>query len=249
MPSLTAASTPGGDLGRVAVEAEVLRRVGEHLVVADVRARGDTRERAAAGDRVRRIVARRRSPRRGSRAPIPSGRRGAWRTARTSRGRESAGGDHLRGRVRRVALREAGRHRVAGRVEEGVRLVDAVVDDPDLDPVARGAERRHAPHLGRADQTRAAVEQRAGRRRSARRARPPAVAPRRPSSEPGEDDGEAVEDDAVAPGDPRGRDRGRDPGGERTLRRRQRCEVADARRRAQVEALRLDAAGEHAAPC
>ena len=41
-----------------------------------------------------------------------------------------------------LALREAGGHRVAGRVEERVTLVDAVVDDPDLHALARG---RQAP--------------------------------------------------------------------------------------------------------
>ena len=43
--------------------------------------------------------------------------------------------DHLRGRIGDLSSREARRHRVSGRREVRVPLVDAVVDDRDLDPL------------------------------------------------------------------------------------------------------------------
>ena len=50
---------------------------------------------------------------------------------------EDARDDHLRRRPLRAAPREAGGVREAGRIEERVRLVDAVVDDRDLDARCR----------------------------------------------------------------------------------------------------------------
>ena len=69
---------------------------------------------------------------------------------------ERAGDDHLRRRPLGAALREAGRVAVALRVEEGVRLVDAVVDDGDLHPLAAAAAGRR--ERTRADQAGTAVE-------------------------------------------------------------------------------------------
>src|SRR5205085_8086181 len=57
------------------------------------------------------------------------------RLARAGAG-ERPGGDHLGRRVGLIALREAGRILEARGIEEHVLLVDPVVDDPDLDPVA-----------------------------------------------------------------------------------------------------------------
>ena len=115
---------------------------------------------------------------------LAAGRRAASRSASSAPGRrERAGDDHLGRRVGRVALRVAGGHREAGRREERMRLVDAVVDHADLDPVARGRERR-APDLRRADHLRALVERRGGSGRSAapraRRESPRSGRPRRP---------------------------------------------------------------------
>src|SRR5439155_17484046 len=52
-------------------------------------------------------------------------------------------------------LRKTGRVRVAGRIQEGVRVVDAVVDDADLDSVASGT--RGLAELVGADHRRARV--------------------------------------------------------------------------------------------
>ena len=73
-----------------------------------------------------------------------------------ARADERAGDDHLRRRPLRAALREAGGVAVALRVEERVRLVDAVVDDGDLHPLAAAAA--GGCERARADQARAAVE-------------------------------------------------------------------------------------------
>ena len=91
-----------------------------------------------------------------------------------------------------------------------MRLVDAVVDHADLDPVARGRE-RGPPDLRRADHLRALVERavvadallhlaHAGNRRDPRRC----VC--------GRHDGEAVQHQLVAPADARARDDGADAG-------------------------------------
>ena len=72
---------------------------------------------------------------------------------------ERARDDHLRRREARIAFREARRIGEAARVEEDVRPVEPVVDDPDLDSVPGGGERR-PPDLGRADQLRRPVEER-----------------------------------------------------------------------------------------
>ena len=132
-----------------------------------------------------------------------------------ARGRERARDDHLRRRVGGVALRISGGHREARRREERMRLVDAVVDHADLDPVARGRQRR-APDLRRADHLRALVERavvadaplhlaHAGDRRDpGHRAR-------------GRHDGEAVQHELVAPADPRAGNGGADAGGDARL--------------------------------
>jgi len=127
-----------------------------------------------------------------------------------------------------------------------VRLVDAVVDDPDLDPVARGGEGRRTPHLVGADQLRAAVEQ-----RPVRDARPDLFHAGR-GGQPAElgareQDGHPVQHDLVAPGDPSSRDRPDDSVRERPLSSRERAHVVDACRRAEVEPLRPGARGQHAA--
>src|SRR5690348_13544510 len=55
---------------------------------------------------------------------------------------EGARDDHLRRRPLLAALREAGGIVEAGGAEVGVRLVDAVVDDADLDALAEAARVR-----------------------------------------------------------------------------------------------------------
>ena len=149
----------GDDLGRVADVADGRRHV-EDPVVAEVCARRDAREpgrqgMVGAGGCGRAGVARR-DP--GDVGPVERGLRidreaGAVVRARAD---ERAGDDHLRRRPLRAALREAGRIAVALRVEEGVRLVDAVVDDGDLHPLAAAAAR--GCERARADQAGAAVE-------------------------------------------------------------------------------------------
>src|SRR4030095_3713510 len=69
--------------------------------------------------------------------------------------RERARHDHLLARPPAAALWEAHGVREPGRVEERVRLVDAVVDDPDLDPLAAAA--RGGPEGVGADHRRALV--------------------------------------------------------------------------------------------
>ena len=76
------------------------------------------------------------------------------RAVRTRPG-ESPRDDHLR-RRRPRSLRKAGRVREAGRVEEGVLVVDAVVDDGDLDTLTSGSRQR--AELRSAEHRRPAVE-------------------------------------------------------------------------------------------
>ena len=77
--------------------------------------------------------------------------------ARRSRIRtgEDACDDHFRRRPFESTPWEASGIGVTARGEEGIRRIDAVVDDPDLDPRARGAGRR--VQLVRPDHRRAAV--------------------------------------------------------------------------------------------
>ncbi len=63
---------------------------------------------------------------------------------------ERSSDDHLRGRESLLTLGKARRHRVPGRIEVRMLGVDARVDDPDLDSLARGVERR-SPERGGAD--------------------------------------------------------------------------------------------------
>ena len=123
---LPSSPTPGG-------------RDRQHLVVAEVRLRRDAGDAAAAAGRGRSVVA--------GGDPGDVGRvlgllgverLVAFRQLRR-RGRERARDDHLLGRERRVAPSGSPAACEAARVEERVGLVDAVVEDPDLDPVARVA--------------------------------------------------------------------------------------------------------------
>ncbi len=129
------------DRRRVGVRAEPGVGLDEDLVVAEVCARRDARDASLAGRRVcvagrdpgdvrpvaRVVLAERELRARGEFAPLF--------------GANDACDDHLRRREPVLALGEAGRHRVAGRVEERVLGVDARVDDPDLDSLSRGVER------------------------------------------------------------------------------------------------------------
>ncbi len=126
--------------------------------------------------------------------------------------RERAGHDDLRRRVARVAAREARRRGEPGRVEERVRLVDPVVDDPDLDPLAGRRQRRRGPPQGHGpEQRRHGVGEgvvrlarvdvgHAGHRREPR------------GVGHGQVDGQRVQHEAVVPGDPGRRDGPLDPG-------------------------------------
>ncbi len=146
--------------------------------------------------------------------------------------RERLRDDHLRGRVGGIALGEAGGIREARRAEEDVRLIEAVVEDRDLDALACGGERR-PPHRRSADELRRAVEElvvgharpdgRAADRAEARELRPR------------KDDGDSVEDDAVVPANARARHGVGDARLQRTLRGGEAAEIVDARRRAQVQ--------------
>ena len=167
------------------------------------------------------------------------------------RGCERARDDDLVGRVVRIALREAGRHGEAAGREEGMGLVDAVVDDPDLHPVARGGQVR-APDRGRADERRCLVERLRGaaERVVAHGGVDPGDAGelRKPGKLAARQlDRERVQDDAVVPAHGRGRERALDAALERPLRRGQAAEVADARGRAQVEPAGARGLRQHAA--
>ena len=119
---------------------------------------------------------------------------------RRPRGRERARDDHLRRRERRLTLREARRHRVAGRIEEWMALVDAAVDDADLHPVA-GVRETWRPQLWRAD----LPAGRPGQQLVAARAVDVAHSGERAQPRDvtlGQHDRCAVECDAVAPADP-----------------------------------------------
>ena len=113
---------PLRDLRRVAVEPEVGRRHGEHLVVAEVRARRDPGDaHAAARDRRERVVVA------GGDARDVRRVVGVLRVERRVRvlpcrfeRRERVRDDHLRRRERGVPLREAGGVREAGGREEDV---------------------------------------------------------------------------------------------------------------------------------
>ena len=136
------------------------RRRVEDAVVAEPRLRRDSGEAAR-----RRVVGAARRVRAGDACCDPGDMRAVERRARiqgqtTPRvadgADERARDDHLGRRPLRAALREAGRIAEAGRVEERVRLVDAFVDDADLDAGSVGAACR--PQRVRADQRGALVE-------------------------------------------------------------------------------------------
>ncbi len=215
-----------GDLRRVAVEAVIRRRHRQRLVVAEICLRRDARDgRAVVGSR-RRVVVAGRDPRDVRRVEGVDGvERPVGVLPARRRRREGARDDDLGRRVRGVSLREAGGIRVAGRFEVWVRLVDPVVDEPDLDALAGGGELR-APERGRADQSRAWIRRgrssRGGRIECViRDARPDGRARDRVQAceiGRGEDDGDAVERDSVVPVDACRGDRDGEPGCERLLR-------------------------------
>ena len=129
--------------------------------------------------------------------------------------RERARHDDLCRRERELPLRESVRCDVAGGVEEGVRLVDAVVDDPDLDPGTRVGERGAGDVTG-TDRGRI----RAGQHPIGRRAVDVTYA--RKAAETvdvrgRQDDRDAVRDEPVAPAHRRVRDRRMERGREAAL--------------------------------
>ncbi len=149
----------GDDLGRVR-DVPDRRRHREDAIVAEPRAGRDARQAARLGM----IGSGRRR-----RAGVPGGDPGDMRAVegraridgkapgRTRiRTGKDARHDHLGRCPAQPAAREAGRVLEARRVEERVRLVDAVVDDGDLDAFA--ARPRDAVQLVRADHGRAPVE-------------------------------------------------------------------------------------------
>ena len=154
---------------------------------------------------------------------------------------EGTGDYHLRRREGGRPAREPGRIAEARRAEERVRLVDPVVDDPDLDAVAAVACRR--PHLVGADDRRALV--------GVERVADAGVEPGH-EVEPGERrqlagrqrDGEAVQHDPVAIRNPRGRDRTFQLGGGGALGSREPGEIEAGARAADVEARGADRAEE-----
>ena len=127
------------DRRRVRIRAHARVGLDEDLVVPEIRAGSDTGDTALSRRRV----------------GVPGGDAGdvcaVTRVALVvghprarklrARGCEDTRDDHLRGGERALTLGEALRHRVARRVEERVRRVDARVDDPDLDALARRVER------------------------------------------------------------------------------------------------------------
>ena len=200
----------GDDLGRVGDMANAGRDV-EDSVVADPGLRRDAREPGG-----RRMVASAGRARAASPGRDPGDVRAVERGGSVERKSpwtpgprpgEAPGGDHLGGGEAPLSLGEARRVGEAARVEEGVQLVDPVVDDGDLHARAvgpgRGDERR------RADHTRAAIER--------HRVADAGVEPgnERHRGQPSQlrvrqVDREAVEDDLKAPADARRWDRGSD---------------------------------------
>ena len=121
-----------------------------------------------------------------------------------------------------------------------MRLVDAVVDQPDLDALPRRGEGLPPERRG-ADQGRSRVRRLGGARfgnvaqRVIRHRRPDGRARQRAQARQiglGEDDRDAVERDPVVPADAGCRNRHGEPRRECALRRGQRPEVGDRRRRA-----------------
>ena len=160
MPSRTADSNAATISGVLRDVADRRRHV-EDAVVAELRARRDAGEAGRhAGGRRRPARScprcRPRSRRRACRGTRPAGRRQRG-PACPEPGAGNARATITFGVVHFVSpLREAGRVRVARRVEEGVRLVDAVVDDGDLHPLAVA---RRSPLRARSRRSgRAAVE-------------------------------------------------------------------------------------------
>ena len=157
----------GDDLRRVR-DVPDRSRHGEHAVVADPGSRRDAGQPAG-----RRMVGSRRRRRPRVASCDPGHVRSVERRGRIDRQppglprvrtREDLRHDHLRRRPLRPALREARGIREAGRVEERALLVDAVVDDSDLD--AGAVRAAHALEDVGADHPRTAVRrERVGRRR------------------------------------------------------------------------------------
>ena len=155
------------------------------------------RRMVVAGGRARVRRRRRRCPRRACRGTTTCGRAASFAGVARAGAGERARDDDLPVRELRLPEREAGRRREARAAQERVRVVDAVVDDADLDSLAVRARRR-VEDVG-ADHGRAAVQ-----REVVREARPDA---RRRSSGArasaaacaGSETANAVEDDLVAP--------------------------------------------------
>jgi hypothetical protein len=120
---------------------------------------------------------------------------GLWKR-RLERSRD----DDLGRRVRRLALRIAGRHRVGRGIEERMALVQAVVEDRDLDPLAARFERR-APHPRCVDRGNAAVESGTVLHSSMDLADAGQLV-ETPDVTRWKDDRKRVQNDAVAPADP-----------------------------------------------
>ena len=206
MPSATAASIAATISGALPSRPDIgVGRDGERLVVPDVRARRDPADPRALCERV----------------AVPGGDPGDVRPVARLLGveglggvapgragrRKGAGDDDLRRRVLppgRADTRPASRTPSDRRTR--CRLVDAVVDDPDLDPRA-GVREVGGGKLARADRHRVGAGERPVRRRrehlaDAGKAGQSWQVARR------EDDGDAVGDDPVAPVHRRARDAG-----------------------------------------
>jgi hypothetical protein len=151
-----------GDLRCVAVQPELVGRHGQDLVVPEVRPRRDAGEPDAGGADRARVAGGDPGDVRRVRGELGVERQAAGGPGQP-RGRERARHDHLPARVAELALREARGRRVARAAEEGVRLVDPVVEDRDLHPGAR-LDARDSPERRRPDHRHAAVEHPAVRR-------------------------------------------------------------------------------------
>ena len=118
-----------------------------------------------------------------------------------------------------------------------MRLVDAVVDDPDLHSLSSGGQGR-APERGRADQLRRPVEQRVVRD-AGPDARDTAHASEPTELGAGEDDREPVQHNAEAPADGGLRNPRVDSRGKRALSTRQAVKVVPARGGVEQQSVRL----------
>ena len=187
----------GDELRCVPVLADAaLGRHGQRPVVPDVRAWGDPRDHGSESGRAR-IT--RRDPGDVCAVRLPRVEGCSVRRRRLARRRERSGDDDLGSGVCDLPLREPRGHDETGRIEEWMRLIDAHVDDPDLDPVA-GAREVRPPELRSSDLIAggACGDRVGGRREDLGDAGKPLQAG---DVERRNGDGEAVEDEPVAPAD------------------------------------------------